>query len=119
MKRNEYKLFSEGRISHLTVKNRLIRSATFEGGVTGDGRVTPEMLNLYRNLAEGGVGTIITGHMAVRREGQGHDRQICIYDDCYIAEIAKILRIPPGTVKSRLHYARKRLRHYLEEPSDE
>jgi RNA polymerase sigma-70 factor (ECF subfamily) len=36
-----------------------------------------------------------------------------------VAEIAKILQIPPGTVKSRLHYARKRLRHYLEEPSDE
>jgi RNA polymerase sigma-70 factor (ECF subfamily) len=31
------------------------------------------------------------------------------------AEIAEILRIPEGTVKSRLHYARKRLRMYLEE----
>lgn len=36
-----------------------------------------------------------------------------------VAEIAKILQIPPGTVKSRLHYARERLRHDLEEPSDE
>ncbi len=31
------------------------------------------------------------------------------------AEIAEILRVPEGTVKSRLHYARKRLRKYLEE----
>ncbi len=35
------------------------------------------------------------------------------------AEIAEILKIPAGTVKSRLHYARKRLRKYLEETSDE
>lgn len=34
-------------------------------------------------------------------------------------EISEILRIPIGTAKSRLHYARQRLRHYLEEPSDE
>lgn len=31
------------------------------------------------------------------------------------AEIAEILRIPTGTVKSRLYHARQRLRHFLEE----
>jgi len=35
------------------------------------------------------------------------------------AEIAGILGVPEGTVKSRLHYARKRLRQYLEENDDE
>lgn len=93
MRRDKYKLFSEGGISKLSVKNRLIRSATYEGGMTDDGRVTPEILNLYRNLANGGVGLIITGHMAVRREGQGHDRQICAYADSYINEISKIAEV--------------------------
>ncbi len=34
-------------------------------------------------------------------------------------QIADILGVPVGTVKSRLHYARKRLRGYLEENDDE
>ena len=52
----------------------------------------------------------------------GRDRAILSLryeEDFGVAEIAKILQIPPGTVKSRLHYARERLRHYLEEPSNE
>jgi len=40
-------------------------------------------------------------------------------DDFSIAEIAAILEIPPGTVKSRLHHARQRLRRFLEENHDE
>ncbi|MFV2089558.1 MAG: sigma-70 family RNA polymerase sigma factor, partial [Pseudomonadales bacterium] len=48
----------------------------------------------------------------------GRDRAILAlrYQEGFeVAEIAEILRIPPGTVKSRLYYARKRLRNYLEE----
>ena len=40
-------------------------------------------------------------------------------DEFNTAEIATILEIPPGTVKSRLHYARQRLRQYMGEISDE
>ena len=40
-------------------------------------------------------------------------------DDFSTVEIAAILGIPPGTVKSRLHHARRRLRRFLEEDDDE
>lgn len=90
MKRDKYRLFSKGRIAGLVTKNRLVRSATYEAAMTGDGRTTSEILKLYRNLAKGGVGTIITGHMAVQYEGKGGERQICIYDDRHIDEISKI-----------------------------
>ncbi|MHC4178232.1 MAG: RNA polymerase sigma factor [Planctomycetota bacterium] len=48
----------------------------------------------------------------------GRDRAILSlrYEEGFdTAEIADVLRIPAGTVKSRLHYARRRLRKYLEE----
>ncbi|NLX99609.1 MAG: RNA polymerase sigma factor [Rhodopirellula sp.] len=52
----------------------------------------------------------------------GPDRAILSlrYEDGFsTAEIAEILGIPPGTVKSRLHHARQRLRRFLEEDDDE
>jgi RNA polymerase sigma factor (sigma-70 family) len=52
----------------------------------------------------------------------GSDRAILALryeEQLRVAEIATILQVPPGTVKSRLHYARERLRPYLEEPSDD
>ncbi len=52
----------------------------------------------------------------------GRDRAILSlrYEDGFsTAEIAKILKIRPGTVKSRLHYARQRLRRFLKENDDE
>lgn len=116
MRRDEYKVFSGGRIGPLAVKNRLVRSATYEGGMTEDGGVTAEILNLYRNLAEGGVGTIITGHMAVRREGKANDRQICIYDDCHIAQIAQIAEVVHAAgadckILAQLSYAGRQVLH--------
>ena len=52
----------------------------------------------------------------------GRDRAILSFryeDNFSTAEIAEILGIPPGTVKSRLHHARQRLRRFLEEDDDE
>jgi len=116
MSRHEYKLFSPGEIAHLPIKNRLIRAATYEGAMTEDGRLTPEILNLYSNLANGGVGAIITGHMTVAREGKAADRQTCIYDDSYIDEIAKIAKIVHTSgngckIFAQLSYAGRQIFH--------
>ena len=116
MKRDEYKLFSPGEIAHLPIKNRLIRAATYEGAMTEDGRITNEILNLYSNLANGGVGAIITGHMTVAREGKAGERQTCIYDDFYIGEIAKIAEIVHSSANgckifAQLSYAGRQVLH--------
>jgi len=68
MDRNHYKIFSEGAIAGLAISNRLIRSATWDPSILATRQMTDEVLNLYRNLALGGVGAIITGGFPVYRE---------------------------------------------------
>lgn len=49
MSRNNYKVFSYGNISNLVLKNRLVRSATYESQMTTDGKTTDKMLRIYKN----------------------------------------------------------------------
>lgn len=63
--RHGYKLFSEGRIAKLIVPNRLVRSATWDPCLIDEKKMTAEVLDLYRRLAEGGVGLIISGSLQV------------------------------------------------------
>lgn len=90
MNRENYMVFSPGRIGRVTMKNRLVRSATCEYKMAENGAVTDTVLDIYRNLAKGGAGMIITGLMAVTQSGKGVSGQACIYEDCFIDEIAKI-----------------------------
>lgn len=59
------KLFESVRLGNLTLKNRLIRSATWEGLALPDGGIPEETYGIYRELAEGGVGAIITGFTSI------------------------------------------------------
>jgi 2,4-dienoyl-CoA reductase-like NADH-dependent reductase (Old Yellow Enzyme family) len=65
----------------MTLKNRFVRSATAEGMATEHGEVTPRLINLMAELAEGGVGLIITGHTYIAKRGQATPWQLGIYDD--------------------------------------
>jgi 2,4-dienoyl-CoA reductase-like NADH-dependent reductase (Old Yellow Enzyme family) len=91
MNRGNYQVFSRGSIAKLDLKNRLVRSATYEASMTRSGRLTAAMLKRYRELAEGGVGLIIAGHMAVAREGKAMSKQICLWDDSFTGEMAKLV----------------------------
>jgi len=55
------KIFEPIECNHLKLRNRLVRSATWEGIARPDGSVTDEAFEIYENLAKGGVGAIITG----------------------------------------------------------
>ncbi|MDO3380304.1 NADH:flavin oxidoreductase [Geoalkalibacter halelectricus] len=63
-------LFEPTRIQGMKLKNRLVRSATWEGMCDEDGRPTPALVDYYRELAEGGVGLIISGFAFVAAEGK-------------------------------------------------
>ena len=54
-------MFNNAAIGGIKVKNRFVRSATTLGSADSAGRPTETLLDQYRSLAKGGVGTIITG----------------------------------------------------------
>ena len=74
-------LFASGTINGLTLANRFIRSATWEGLATDAGEVTPHLIDTMVNLARGGIGLIISGHAYVSPIGQASPWQLGIYDD--------------------------------------
>jgi dihydroxy-acid dehydratase len=74
-------LFDTTTINGLVLKNRFMRSATWEGAATEDGFCTPRLTALMEALAEGQVGLIISGHAYVRPDGQAGVRQLGIYTD--------------------------------------
>jgi 2,4-dienoyl-CoA reductase-like NADH-dependent reductase (Old Yellow Enzyme family) len=61
MRRDGYKLYSEGHIGTIALGNRLVRSATGGDSRPIQKRELDPLLSLYRNLAAGGVGLIISG----------------------------------------------------------
>lgn len=74
-------LFESTRLGSLTLENRFVRSATWEGMADDDGACTPRLIDLMTRLADGGVGLIITGHTYVSREGLAGPKQMGIHDD--------------------------------------
>ncbi|MFZ5569268.1 MAG: NADH:flavin oxidoreductase [Thermodesulfobacteriota bacterium] len=74
-------LFASGRISRMNLSNRFVRSATWEGMAADDGAVTPKLIQTMGDLAEGGVGLIISGHAFVSPEGQAGPWQLGIHQD--------------------------------------
>lgn len=83
-------LFTPCHIGSLQTSNRLVRSATAERMADSDGRPLPPLTKLYEELARGGVGLIITGHMYVHPSGKAHDEMTGIYMDDLIPDLAKL-----------------------------
>ncbi|MCP4629784.1 MAG: NADH:flavin oxidoreductase [bacterium] len=75
------KLFEVGEINGMTLSNRFVRSATWEGMAADDGACTQKLIDLMAALAEGGVGLIITSHAYVSPEGQAGPWQLGAYKD--------------------------------------
>ena len=62
--------FEHTQIAGMKLKNRIIRSATYEGMVDKNGFPTEKLKNLYVRLSKGGVGAIITGFRVVQANGK-------------------------------------------------
>ncbi len=102
-------VFTPGRIGRLEIKNRLVRSATYENGATGKGEVSDALVGIYRNLAKGGSGLIITSITGVYPSAVSPRLIMRVDDDSFIQGLAKIPRAvreaaPDCTVMMQLHH---------------
>lgn len=83
-------LFTPGDIGTLTLPNRLVRSATATRMADPDGHPSTEMVRLYQELARGGVGLIISGHLYVHPSGKAHPEMTGIYADDLIPSLGQL-----------------------------
>ncbi len=74
-------LFEKTNINSMKMQNRLVRSATWEGMCAPDGRPTEKLTSWYKDLAQGGVGLIISGYAFIRLEGKQQVGKMGIHTD--------------------------------------
>ena len=84
-------LFTPMEINGMQLKNRLVRSATYEHMATEDGKATDQLINFYSKLAIGGVGLIVLGATYVQDNGHGLPCQIGISNDDHIPGLKKLV----------------------------
>lgn len=83
-------LFEPFSFGSLNLKNRLVRSATYEKRADEDGFVTESLISFYEKLAVGGVGLIITGNTLVHPSGRSISQMLCLHSDIYINGLKKL-----------------------------
>lgn len=85
-------LFEFTTINSLNLKNRFIRSATWEGMADDYGACTPELADFYCTLAQGEIGLIITSHAYVNKAGQARPLQLGAHKDSLLPELEKMVQ---------------------------
>jgi 2,4-dienoyl-CoA reductase-like NADH-dependent reductase (Old Yellow Enzyme family) len=101
-------LFETTSLRNMTLSNRFVRSATWEGLATPEGEVTPRLIDVQTQLARGGVGLIISGHAFVSQEGRAGRWQLAGYSDEFIpglAAMAKAIHDAAGKIALQIAHA--------------
>ncbi|MDR1379013.1 MAG: NADH:flavin oxidoreductase [Synergistaceae bacterium] len=86
-------VFDEITLGNIQVQNRLVRSATFESGADAEGRYDQKMFDLYRKLADGGVGLIITGMVGVDANSRIAPSMVKTYNDTFTERLRQLTEL--------------------------
>lgn len=78
------------KIGKMGLPNRFVRSATYDGCADRTGRVSEKQIKIFSDLAEGGVGLIVTGITYIHNSGQRFEFQNSIASDDCIPELRKL-----------------------------
>ena len=86
-------LFTPFSIANMEIKNRFVRSATYDGGAVKRGFVSEWQINLYAELARGQVGLIISGIFSVDSAGKISPVHNSLHHDRYIEGLARLANV--------------------------
>ena len=86
-------LFDKVILNHITLKNRLVRSATWEAVAAQDGNIGNTAYEIYEELAKGGVGLIISGFTSVSEDDHYFNGMMRLSDDSLIPQYKKLTDI--------------------------
>jgi 2,4-dienoyl-CoA reductase-like NADH-dependent reductase (Old Yellow Enzyme family) len=79
-------------IEGINIRNRFVRSATWDSTATDDGEVTDASVKIIENVARGGVGLIVTGYAYVSDHGKAAIRQFGISHDRHIEGMRRLVK---------------------------
>lgn len=101
-------VFEPAWIKDMSLPNRFVRSATWEGMATEKGEVTAQLAGLMSRLAKGRVGLIISGHAYVQTQGQAGPWQLGAYSDDLLpglTDMAQAVHKDDGRIVLQLAHA--------------
>lgn len=106
-------LFQPAQIQKMSLPNRVVRSATYDGMTDLSGQVSASQIRLISDLAAGGTGLIISAIMSVHPSGQVSSFMNSIADDNMIEGLAKLTRaahIHGAKIAVQLHHGGREAR---------
>jgi 2,4-dienoyl-CoA reductase-like NADH-dependent reductase (Old Yellow Enzyme family) len=86
-------LFEPYKIGRLQLKNRFVRSATWDATADSSGAATEKSVALYHQLAQGNIGLIVTGYAFVSLLGQAAVGQYGAHTDDMIPGLHRLVRV--------------------------
>ena len=90
---NQKKIFEPLKLNNLSLKNRLLRSATWEGIAALDGSIDERIYSIYEEVSQGGVGGIISGFTSVATNDHYFEGMMRLSDDKLIPQYKKLTDI--------------------------